>query len=117
MMTWLWIALAAGLNSAALVLMRFAGRDIHWSDPVFSISLTSIGWLACSALAYVLAFALTLRILAVHQFGVAVPVFVGLQFAFSFLAAWWIFRETIDTTQLLGVVLILTGVAVVAMRK
>lgn len=117
MTPWLWIALAAGLNSAALVLMRFAGRDIHWTAPVFSISLASMGWLACSVLAYGLAFLLTIRILAMHQFGVAVPVFVGLQFAFSFMAARWIFRESVDTTQLLGVVLILAGVSLVAMRK
>lgn len=117
MTTWLWIALAAGLNSAALVLMRFAGRDIHWTAPVFSISLSSMVWLACSVLAYGLAFVLTIRILSIHQFGVAVPVFVGLQLAFSFMAAWWLFRESLDTTQLLGVVLILTGVALVAMRK
>ena len=117
MTAWLWIALAAGLNSGALVLMRFAGRDVHWSVPVFSISLTSMGWLACSLLAYALAFVLTIRILAMHHFGVAVPVFVGLQFVFSFLAARWVFREAVDTTHLLGVVLILAGIALVAWKK
>ncbi|NDC62005.1 MAG: hypothetical protein EBZ60_08365, partial [Betaproteobacteria bacterium] len=72
MTTWLWITLAAGPNSAALVLMRFMGRGTDWTASVFSIGLTSMGLLACSVLAYGLAFVLTIRILAMHQFEVAV---------------------------------------------
>jgi multidrug transporter EmrE-like cation transporter len=113
---WFWIALAAGLNSGALILMRFAGRDMHGSAPFSSISFTSAAWLACSLLAYGLAFLLTIRILTLHHFGVAVPLFVGFQFAFSLLAARWVFYETVDFMQLAGVMLILAGVALIAWR-
>jgi undecaprenyl phosphate-alpha-L-ara4N flippase subunit ArnE len=113
---WLWIALAAGLNSGALILMRFAGREMHGSAAFFSISLTSAGWLAGSLLAYGLAFLLTIRILAVQHFGVAVPLFVGLQFVFSLMAARWVFHEAVNFLQLAGVMLILAGAALISWR-
>jgi multidrug transporter EmrE-like cation transporter len=111
------IALAAAFNSGALMLVRFAERGIQWSAPVLSISVTSAGWLACSLLAYALAFVLTIRILATHYFGVAVPIFIGLQFAFSLLAARWVFHEPVEWSQLAGTIFILTGVALVAWKK
>jgi drug/metabolite transporter (DMT)-like permease len=67
-------------------------------------------------LAYALAFMLTIRILSVHAFGQAVPVFIALPFVFSLLAARWVFQESVSWQQLGGVFLILAGVTLVAWR-
>jgi undecaprenyl phosphate-alpha-L-ara4N flippase subunit ArnE len=117
MTAWVWVALAAALNCTALVLLRLAERGMAWQAPVWSVSWQSLAWLGLSLLAYAVAFVLTIRILSVHAFGQAVPVFVALQFVFSLLAARWVFQESVSWLQLCGVLLIVGGVTLVAWKS
>lgn len=111
------IALGALLNSTALVCLRWAERDMHWAQSTLSISLSSLGYLSGGVLAYGLAFLLTLRIMGQNELAFAVPVFVGLQFVFSLLAAHWLFHETLNWPHFAGAVLILLGVGLIASQR
>ena len=113
----LLITLAALFNSAALICLRVAGREIQWASPVLSVGLHGLLMLACGLLAYLTAFLLTIRILANHDFGYAVPMFVGLQFVFSLLAAHWLFHEPLNWPHFAGAVLILLGVGLIASQR
>ena len=113
----LLITLAALFNSAALICLRVAGREIQWASPVLSVGLHGLLMLACGLLAYLMAFILTIRILANHDFGYAVPMFVGIQFVFSLLAARWVFNETINWVQVMGALLIALGVSLLAWKE
>jgi drug/metabolite transporter (DMT)-like permease len=111
------ITLAALLNSAALICLRVAGREIQWVSPVLTVGLHGLLMLGCGLLAYLTAFFLTIRILANHDFGYAVPMFVGIQFIFSLLAARWVFNETINWVQVAGALLIALGVSLLVWKE
>ena len=111
------IALAALLNSAALVCLRWAERDIHWNHATLSISLPSLGFLGLGVLAYGMAFVLTIRIMGQNDLAYTVPVFVGLQFVFSMLAARFAFQEQLSWTHGAGAVCILLGVVLIGWRR
>jgi drug/metabolite transporter (DMT)-like permease len=111
------IALAALLNSAALVCLRWAERDIHWNQVTLSISLPSLGFLGLGVLAYGLAFVLTIRIMGQNDLAYTVPVFVGLQFVFSMLAARFAFQEQLSWTHGAGAMCILLGVVLIGWRR
>ena len=113
----LLITLAALLNNSALVMIRFAGNGIHWAWPVFSISLGSLACIGGGFLAYGLTFFLVMYILGIHDFNLAVPLFLAMQFAFNLLAAHFIFHESMTWSHLGGILLILAGVLVVAGSK
>lgn len=114
MTTGLLFVLTALLNTGALVLIRLAGPDVRWSGLTLSMSLRGMGFLLAGLLAYALAFLLTVRILSLSRFGLAVPVFVGLQFVFSLLTARFVFHEPLSWPHLGGVLLILGGIALAA---
>ena len=111
------IALAALLNSAALICLRWAERDITWSQATLSISLPSLGFLGLGILAYGLAFVLTIRIMGQNELAYSVPVIVGLQFVFSMLAARFAFQEQLSWTHGAGVMCILLGLALMGWRR
>ena len=79
--------LTALLNTGALALLRRAGPDVRWAGWLPDINLRGFLFLSAGLLAYAIAFLLTVRILSVARFSVAVPLFVALQFMFSLLLA------------------------------
>ena len=114
MTTGLLFVLTALLNTGALALIRLAGPGVRWSGMTLSLSLRGMVFLVGGVLAYALAFLLTVRLLSLSRFGMAVPVFVGLQFLFSLLTARFVFHESLTWMHLGGALLILGGIALVA---
>ncbi len=102
----LWIVLAAALNAGALALLRTAGVQITWQNSLLAVPSTGLVALLAGVLLYAAALLVTLRILALHQFIVAVPLFVGVQFIFTALLAYAIFHETLSLQGWLGVAII-----------
>ena len=69
------------------------------------------------ALSYGASFVLWLVVLARVPLSVAYPIAVGVAIAFSTLFAWLLLREPISLRMLLGIVLIVAGVALVSTAR
>lgn len=106
--------LTALLNTGALALLRQAGPDVRWTGWLPEVNLRGLLFLSAGLLAYAFAFLLTVRILSLTRFGMAVPLFVALQFVFSLLLAYFVFNEPLSWAHLGGVLLILGGVAMIS---
>lgn len=106
--------LTALLNTGALALLRRAGPDVRWVGWLPEVNLRGLLFLLAGLLAYAVAFLLTVRILSLARFGMAVPLFVALQFVFSLLLAHFAFDEPMSWMHWVGVLLILGGVAMIS---
>ena len=111
---WVWIVLAAALNASALALLRTAGLQITWQHSILAVPLNGLLALLAGILLYAVALLVTLRILILHQFIVAVPLFVGVQFVFTALLAYGLFHETLSLQGWLGIAIILFGISLLA---
>ena len=109
-----WIILAAGFNASALALLRTAGVQIKWHNALLSIPLSALLSLAAGLALYAVALVITLRILALYEFIIAVPLFVGVQFIFTSILAYGIFNETLGTQGWVGILIIFIGICVLA---
>lgn len=110
-----WILLAAAFNAGALALLRTAGVQITWQNSILAVPLTGLLTLLAGMFLYVAALLVTLRILALHQFIVAVPLFVGVQFIFTALLALGLFNETLNWQGWLGIGIIFMGISLLAL--
>lgn len=111
---WVWIVLAAALNASALALLRTAGLQITWQHSILAVPLNGLLALLAGILLYAVALLVTLRILTLHQFIVAVPLFVGVPFVFTALLAYGLFHETLSLQGWLGIAIILFGISLLA---
>ena len=111
---WVWIVLAAALNASALALLRTAGLQMTWQHSILAVPLNGLLALLAGILLYAVALLVTLRILTLHQFIVAVPLFVGVQFVFTALLAYGLFHETLSLQGWLGIAIILFGISLLA---
>lgn len=111
----LWIVLAAALNAGALALLRTAGVQVTWQNSILSVPLTGLLALLAGVLLYAAALLVTLRILALQQFIVAVPLFVGVQFVFTALLALGLFNETLNWQGWLGICIIFMGISLLVL--
>lgn len=109
-----WVLLVAALNASALALLRTASLQITWQNSTLAVSLNGLIALLVGVLLYVAALLVTLRILALHQFIVAVPLFVGAQFVFTALLAYGLFNETLSWQGWLGIGIIFIGISLLA---
>ncbi|ODC04851.1 hypothetical protein BFW38_16245 [Terasakiispira papahanaumokuakeensis] len=116
-MAWGLIVLGAICNNLALVMLKLAGPGIRWTDGQLIFTLPGLACLVGSIAAYGLAFLLTLKIFAIFQFSVAVPVFIGFQFVLTALMGYWVFHESINGVTWLGMAVILLGVVLVAVGR
>lgn len=111
MKDWLLLALAGLLNGAGSLFLKQSRRGNptteewqRWLSP----------WLAAGILCYavnVLVFAKALESLGVS---VAYPILAGMSFALISLAAYWFFGEYFGWMQWIGLILILTGIVLLA---
>lgn len=107
----LWILLAASCNTGALALLKLAGGGIRYQEGTLSVGAWHLAYLLAGLLCYGVAFLLTVRILSLSAFVVAVPVFVAFQFVLTSLLAIFLFGEPLTLQGWLGVVVVLAGVA------
>jgi undecaprenyl phosphate-alpha-L-ara4N flippase subunit ArnE len=70
-----------------------------------------LGWLAASVLLLAMAMLVWLRVLQTVPLGVAYPM-LSLNFIFVALASRWLWHEALSGRHVLGIVLIVAGVAV-----
>lgn len=99
---------------AGQVLLKLAmasTEEFSWTWHYFYSLLTNWRLAACG-LAFAAAGALWMYILKHYAFGVAYPL-SSLAYLFGMLAALWIFHEPVSWAQWLGVVLIMSGCALV----
>lgn len=85
-----------------------------WSWSFFASQLTNWWWLACGV-SFGGATVLWMYILRHYPFGVAYPLSC-LSYLFGMFAALLIFHESVSWTQWLGVVLIMAGCALIAVK-
>ena len=106
----LLVAIQSVFLSGAQVLFKLAAVNIlpfSWTWPFFK-SVIANGWLALSGISGIIALVLWAYILKHYPFGIAYPLSC-MGYVFGLLAAMFVFHETVDWNQWLGVVLIMAG--------
>lgn len=111
----LWVLLAAAFNTGALALLRLAGGGIQYQAGVLTAGVLPLLYLLAGLMCYGVAFLLTVRILALSSFIVAVPVFVALQFVFSSVLALLLLGESLSGQGWLGLLVILLGIVLLVL--
>lgn len=104
----LWIALLAVLcNASAQAAIKWAGaagRAAYFSP-----------WLMLAVVLYGASFFLTVRVFAANSLSIASPIMAGATFLLIGLAATLLFGEPMPPAKILGMALIVAGIALLAL--
>ena len=103
-------------TTSAMVLLKYGGNS-------FKINLIDgfsfkIGWISLLGfIIYIISFLLWQKLLVSFNLSYIVPITTGIAQVLILLASYFVFKEQINFTQLIGILFVVVGVILISLKK
>lgn len=112
------IALFVLITSSALVVLKLgmkAGAPVAFLDGKIQLNINA--YAVSGVLLYGISFLLYMYLLSKYDLGYIIPLTTALVYVLIFTASYFIFKETFTFVKVLGITLILVGLALLNLHK